>query len=101
MLRPGELITLENRGLANEQVDRKKRYIQITEVLEGKELTAKEIAVEMCKRGYIPNTERNFTAPRLTELSYMGIVEPIGKKKCEYTGKTVSVFRLRGEENGI
>ena len=64
-------------------------------------MTAKEIAVEMFKRGMIPNSERNFTAPRLTELSYEGIVEPIGKKKCEYTGKTVSVFQLRSEKNGI
>ena len=32
-------------------------------------MTAKEIAVEMYKKGYIPSDERNFTAPRLTELS--------------------------------
>lgn len=57
--------------------------------------TAKEIAVEMKKRGDIPTDERNFTAPRLTELSIKGIVEPIGKKKCSYTGKTVSVYKIR------
>ena len=65
------------------------------EILTGKEMTAKEIAVEMYKKGYIPSDERNFTAPRLTELSIKGIVEPVEKKKCQYTGKTVSVYKVR------
>ena len=58
-------------------------------------MSAKEIAVEMLKKGYIPTSERNFTAPRLTELSQIGIVEPYGKKICQYTRKTVSVYILR------
>jgi len=53
----------------------------------------------MCEKGYIPTSERNFTAPRLTEMSQNGIVEPYATKKCEYTGKTVSVYRLRQEKN--
>lgn len=96
-----DIITLENRRESYDSLDKQKRYIQILEVLGNNKMTAKEIAVEMFKRGMIPNSERNFTAPRLTELSYAGIVEPIGKKKCEYTGKTVSVFQLRSEKNGI
>jgi repressor of nif and glnA expression len=96
-----DIITLENRRESYDSLDKQKRYIQILEVLGNNKMTAKEIAVEMFKRGMIPNSERNFTAPRLTELSYEGIVEPIGKKKCEYTGKTVSVFQLRSEKNGI
>lgn len=92
---PGEIPTFETRSLAHEEVDKKKRYMQIKEILnDGKEMTAKEIAVEMCDKGYIPTSERNFTAPRLTELSQNGIVEPIGKKKCTYTGKTVAVYKL-------
>jgi len=96
-----DIITLENRRESYDSLDKQKRYIQILEVLGKNKMTAKEIAVEMFKRGMIPNSERNFTAPRLTELSYEGIVEPIGKKKCEYTGKTVSIFQLRSEKNGI
>ncbi len=97
--RPGQISTFENRREANETVDRERRYRQIKEILGGgKEMTAKEIAVEMFQRGYIPTTERNFAAPRLTELSQNGVVEPIGKQKCEYTGKMVAVYRLR-EEN--
>ena len=96
---PGEIPTLDTRSETNETVDKKKRYKQIIEILYGgKEMTAKEIAVEMCNRGYIPTSERNFTAPRLTELSYKGIVEPIGKQRCTYTGKTVAVYKLREEQ---
>lgn len=92
--RSGEIPTFETRAEANETVNKQKRYDQIIEVLQGKELTAKEIAVEMQKKGYIPTSERNFTAPRLTELSQKGIVEPVGKKKCNYTHKTVAVYAL-------
>lgn len=94
--------SLETRAEANETVDRKKRYKQIIEILYGgKEMTAKEIAVEMCNRGYIPTSERNFTAPRLSELTRNGIVEPIGKQKCTYTGKTVAVYKLIENQTNI
>lgn len=89
------MITYDTRAESHESVDKQKRYSQILEILQGKELTAKEIAVEMFNKGYIPTSERNFTAPRLTELSIKGVVEPIGKKKCEYTGKTISVYKIR------
>jgi hypothetical protein len=89
------MITYETRTESYEKVDKTLRYSQILECLDGKEMTAKEIAVEMYKKGYIPSDERNFTGPRLTELSIKGIVEPIRKQKCEYTGKTVSVYRIR------
>lgn len=67
------------------------RYIQILNRLD-KPKTAKELAVELFELGFIPSTERNYTAPRLTELERMGYVRAIGKKKCEYTGKTVAVY---------
>ena len=93
----GEFTTLETRHEANENVDKQKRYRQIIEILKDKQLTAKEIAVEMFNRGYIPTSERNFAAPRLTELSIKGVVEPIGKIICKYTGKKVAVYQLREE----
>ena len=64
------------------------RYIQRLD----KPKTAKELAVELFDLGFIPSTERNYTAPRLTELEKMGYVKAIGKKKCDYTGKTVAVY---------
>ena len=93
---PGQALTLETRGESEKKVDKKKRYSQIIEILQGgKEMTAKEIAVEMCNRGYIPTSERNFTSPRLTELSIKGVVEPCGKQLCQWTHKMVAVYRIR------
>lgn len=93
--RNGEITTLSTRAEAHDSVDKQKRYAQIIECLQVKPMTAKEIAVMMFNKGMIPTSERNFTAPRLTEMSQNGIVEPYGKKRCEYTGKTVAVYRLR------
>lgn len=94
--RPGEYVQTNTRAEAHESVDKNKRYLQILECLAEKpKQTAKELAIMMCEKGYIPTSERNFTAPRLTELSHNGVVEAVGKVKCEYTGKTVSVYELR------
>lgn len=95
----GEAPTLETRHEANEKVDRKVRYSQIIECLTqygSLGLTAKECAEVMFQKGYIPTNERNFCAPRMTELCEKGIVEPIGKKTCRWTGKKVAVYALRG-----
>lgn len=101
--RYGTVPTLETRSEANETVDKKKRYKQIIKILKEnpKGLTAKEIACVMYSNGLIPTRERNFTAPRLTELSYKGVVEPVGKKKCTFTGKTVAVYKLREKQTNI
>lgn len=97
----GENPTLETRAEAHDTVDKHKRYSQIIECLMEAQklympgLTAKECAVMMMRKGYIPTSERNFTAPRLTEMSQNGVVEPIGKTVCTYTGKKVAVYALR------
>ena len=89
------MITNECRRNANETVDRMKRYMQIKEILKGRMMSAKEVAVEMYKRGYTDSAERNYSAPRLTELEMRyGLVKVVGKKKCQYTGKMVSVYQL-------
>ena len=89
------MITYETRRESLETLDKEKRCIQILSVLDDKEMTAKEIAVELYKKGLIPTSERNFVSPRLTEMSIDGRVEPVGKKKCDYTGKNVSTYRRR------
>lgn len=93
---PGEIVTLNTRHDSNEAVDREKRYKQIIGILKEYHipLSAKEIAVAMHMKGYTPTDERNFAAPRLTELSQKGVVEPCGKQKCSYSGKTVTVYYL-------
>lgn len=95
----GENTTLETRLESETTINKNLRYIQILDTLGNKEMTAKEIAVDMYLQGMIPTDERNFVSPRLTELLYQGIVEVIGKTKCDWTGKTVSVFRRRMNEN--
>lgn len=93
---PGELTTLETRSIANESVDKKKRYKQILEIMldTNEPMTAKEISTEMYKRGYTPTAERNFSSPRITELLKTGTLNVVGKKRCKYTGKTVSVYSI-------
>lgn len=92
------MITHETRQMSFEDIQDKTkiRYIQILNRLD-KPKTAKELAVELFELGYIPSTERNFTAPRLTELEKMGFVKVIDKKKCEYTGKTVAIYKRTQE----
>lgn len=98
----GEYTTLETRADSHDAVDKQKRYKQIIEILIEKKdgLTAKEIACAMMMKGYIPTSERNYSAPRLTELSQKGVVEPIGKKVCMFTGKKVAVYALREGSDG-
>ena len=94
--RYGENTTADTRAESHETVDKARRYAQIMECFRDEpELTAKECAVLMHHKGFIPTSERNFTAPRLTEMSNKGIVEPVGKTKCRWTGRTVAVYRLR------
>lgn len=92
-------ITKETRQLSFEDVKPKKkiRYQQILDRLMTGPKTAKELAVELFDLQLIPSTERNYTAPRLTELEKMGLVKALNKVKCEYTGKTVAVYDITPE----
>ncbi len=92
---PGEDVTLETRHDSHEAVDKQKRYRQILGILDGREMTAKEIANEMYLKWMIPTNERNYSAPRLTEMAEKGMVEVVGKKLCQWTGKTVAVYAIR------
>lgn len=95
----GENTTLETRLESEASVDKNLRYAQILDTLGTREMTAKEIANEMWIKSMIPTNERNFVSPRLTELLYQGVLEIVGKKKCDWTGKTVTVFRRNNERN--
>jgi hypothetical protein len=98
--REGEYIPFETRAEAHDLVDKNKRYKQILECLQNKPQTAKEVACSMLARGYIPYCDRNFTAPRLTELSQMGKVDVIGRKECKWTHRQVSVYAIREVNHG-
>ena len=88
------MITCETRRLSFEDIKEKRqvRYNQILDRLDRPK-TAKEIAVELYELGLIPSTDRNYTAPRLTELTKMGVVKAIDKIKCNWTGKQVALYQ--------
>jgi len=89
-------ITIETRRESFEAVKAtaKQRRAIILEILNGKELTASEIAEELHARRITPSCERNYAAPRLTELKEEGRVKAIGKKLCQKTGRNVSVWAI-------
>ena len=70
--------------------ERQKTVLQILN--DCGDMTAQEIATELWRRGITPTDERNFSAPRLTELSDKGLVKAVGKKICGKTGKKVTVW---------
>ena len=95
------MITTITKQLSFEDIKPKRelRYVQIMDRLDRPK-TAKELAIELFIDKLIPTTERNATAPRLTELEQMGYVRVIEKRKCQYTGKTVAVYeKVRCEFN--
>ena len=59
-------------------------------------MTAREVAGELHKRGITPTDERNFAAPRLTELKEAVKIIAVGKKPCAKTGRNVAVWAVRG-----
>ena len=56
-------------------------------------MTAREISHEMFLRGMSKTDERNVSQPRLNEMCAKGLVEQSGKKKCQFTGVTVTTYR--------
>lgn len=105
--RMGQPITSDMRAASNETVNRIVRQQQVIDILtRSKEpMTAREVAVEMWRRGYTRNDERNNAAPRLTELCKLGVVEPVGKKYDECSNKNVTAYArrivMKQEEMGI
>ena len=71
----------------------KKRASLILDTLGNKEMTASEITEELVSSGMIPYFNRNYVAPRLTELKDMGIVETCGRKKATRSDATEAIWR--------
>ena len=61
-------------------------------------MTAREVAGELHRRGITPTDERNFSAPRLTELHKDGKITVTGKRICPQTGRNVAVWAVRRAE---
>ena len=89
--RPGVPVTHETRAMANEMVPRKTVQRQILECLKQYgPMTARECAYKLYRK-----RDRQLTAPRLTELTTKGLVEPIGTKTDKVTHRPVAVYSIR------
>ena len=80
-------IPRQTRRESYEAMDKETRKRKILAVLDGREMTAREIAKKL---GF---HERNAAAPRLTELRKAGRVEPCGIRIDGTTGRPVTVWR--------
>ena len=70
-----------------------RRRAVILEILGNREMTATEIAEMLYIRGVTPFYERNFAAPRLTELKAEGKVKTVGKRFSGKTGRNSAVWK--------
>lgn len=94
--------TIETRRESYEAIKPKRtdRRNLILEILGSRQMTASEITEELLAKGYIKYYDRNFVAPRLTELKEAGIVETVGKRLCKRTNKNVAVWARREPQHG-
>lgn len=65
----------------------------ILETLGSREMTVSEITEELVDSGKIPYFNRNYVAPRITELTDMGIVETCGRRKSTRSNATEAIWR--------
>ena len=65
----------------------------ILATLGSREMTVSEITDELVQQGRLPYFNRNFVAPRLTELKEMGVVETCGRRKATHSNATEAVWR--------
>jgi len=88
------MITNETRAESYICVNKNIRYAQIKQLLKAvfpSGLTCRELANKL---GF---DERNYTAPRCTELVNKGQLEVIGKRYDPKTNRNVAVYRIREE----
>lgn len=89
-------ITYQTRQMSFEDIKPKKltKYMQILEIINNKEMTAREIEAEMNRKGYSKYFDMNHVRPRLTELvnDYYELVE-YGTRVNYLTNKSVAVYR--------
>ena len=65
----------------------------VLETLGTKEMTVSEITDELVTAGVLPYYNRNYVAPRLTDLKDMGVVETCGRRQSTKSTATEAVWR--------
>lgn len=71
----------------------KERSRLILEVLGSRSMTVSEITDELVAAGRIPYFNRNYVAPRLSELKDMGVVKTVGRRKATRSNATEAVWQ--------
>ena len=71
---------------------RGKRCRLILETLGNRQMTASEITEELVAAGKIPYFNRNYVAPRLTELKDIGVLVTVGRRKATRSDATEAVW---------
>ena len=89
--------TRETRRKSYEEVQPKVNDLAklILAVLGTDEMTVSEITDELVEAGRIPYFNRNYVAPRLTELKDMGVVETCGRRQSTRSKATEAVWRRK------
>lgn len=77
----------------------KERSRLILETLGSRSMTVSEITDELVKVGRIPYYNRNYVAPRLSELKDMGVVETCGRRRSTHSTATEAVWRRKEAEH--
>ncbi len=73
----------------------KDRSRLILETLGSREMTVSEITDELVSSGRIPYYNRNYVAPRLSELKDMGVVETCGRRKSTRSDASEAIWRRK------
>lgn len=88
------MITNETRAESLNELDKTKRYEEIRDALKNEinGLTARELANKL------GSEERNYVAPRLTELTRKNEVKVISKRYDKKTKRNVAVYALNDKK---
>ena len=92
---PQETRRESHAAASRDAADRRRVILEILTERGG--MTAREVAGELHRRGITPSDERNYAAPRLTELYKAEKITTTGKKLCPQTGRNVAVWAARKE----
>lgn len=91
-----KFITFPIRRESNNRVNKNSWYEEIINLVENEivPLSCKDMAVMLYKKGVASSPTRQEVAPRVTELTDMGILKIYGEKICPYTNRKVSTYVL-------
>lgn len=93
------MTTLETRNASFVEVKKNlgERQKMIYELLKNHTggASATELAMELFNKGLTQTPERNSVHPRLNELVSIGLVEVIGKQKCNFSNRKVAIYKVR------